>query len=244
MLPSSATAMKYLSILMSMAHNIPYSGISVNYGFAAEICCTNFASCGALVQNRQMLYNTQCFPWDYCVQKWERLMEEAKKRLKVYCETTFWSYLNGGRTPLSHIAVKQAFTRQWWQDIAPSCEIYVSQHVGNEAADGDPERAKMRQSSIATALFVDGLTDEVTALADVLLGSHAVPDKEITDALHIATASVYAMDVLLTWNCRHMANPVTLPKTSGIIVKAGYDCPIIITPQEFLERREEFGYGN
>ena len=171
-------------------------------------------------------------------------MEEAKKRLKVYCETTFWSYLNGGRTPLSHIAVKQAFTRQWWQDIAPSCEIYVSQHVGSEAADGDPERAKMRQTGIATALFVDGLTDEVTALADLLLGSHAVPDKEITDALHIATASVYAMDVLLTWNCRHMANPVTLPKTSGIIVKAGYDCPIIITPQEFLERREEFGYGN
>ena len=26
-------------------------------------------------------------------------MEEVKKRLKVYCETTFWSYLNGGRTP-------------------------------------------------------------------------------------------------------------------------------------------------
>ena len=29
-------------------------------------------------------------------------MEEAKQRLKVYCETTFWSYLNGGRTPLEH----------------------------------------------------------------------------------------------------------------------------------------------
>ena len=59
-----------------------------------------------------------------------KTMEETKQRLKVYCETSFWS------------------------------------------------------------------------LADVLLGSHAVPDKEITDALHIATASVYAMDVLLTWNCR------------------------------------------
>ena len=171
-------------------------------------------------------------------------MNEEKKKLKVYCETSFWSYLNGGMTPLQHIAVKQAFTRQWWQDIAPSCEIYVSQHVDSEAADGDPERAKRRKDSMVAALFVDGLTDEVTALADVLLGSHAVPDKEITDALHIATASVYAMDVLLTWNCRHMANPVTLPKTSAVIAKAGYNCPIIVTPQEFLERREEFGYGN
>lgn len=41
-------------------------------------------------------------------------MEEAKKRLKVYCETSFWSYLNGGRTPFSHIAVKQAFTALPW----------------------------------------------------------------------------------------------------------------------------------
>ena len=29
-------------------------------------------------------------------------MEEAKKRLKVYCETSFWSYLNGGRTPFPY----------------------------------------------------------------------------------------------------------------------------------------------
>ena len=171
-------------------------------------------------------------------------MENANKKLKVYCETSFWSYLNGGQTPLLHIAVKQAATRQWWQDIAPSCDIYVSQHVGGEAKDGDPDRAKLREASMSSALFVDGLTDEVSDLADILLGSHAVPDKEITDALHIATASVYAMDVLLTWNCRHMANPVTLPRTSAVIAKAGYNCPIIVTPQEFLDRKEEFGYGN
>ncbi len=49
------------------------------------------------------------------------------------------------------------------------------------------------------------------------------------------------MDVLLTLNCKHMANPVTLPKTVEVIMKAGYHAPIIITPNDFLERREEFG---
>ena len=39
----------------------------------------------------------------------------ADKKLKVYCETSFWSYLNGRPTPLQHIAVKQAATLQWWQ---------------------------------------------------------------------------------------------------------------------------------
>ena len=73
---------------------------------------------------------------------------------------------------------------------------------------------------------------------------HAVLDTETTDASHIATAAVYGMDVLLTWNCRHMANPVTLPKTAMLLGKSGYMCPIIITPQEFLDRKEEFGYEN
>ncbi len=45
------------------------------------------------------------------------------KKLKVYCETSFWSFLNGRPTPLAHIAVKQAATLQWWQEIAPKCDF-------------------------------------------------------------------------------------------------------------------------
>ncbi len=68
-----------------------------------------------------------------------------EKKLKVYCETTFWSYLNGRHTPLQHIAVKQAATLQWWQDIAPTCEIYVSQYVEDEVRDDDAAFASRRQ---------------------------------------------------------------------------------------------------
>ncbi len=41
-------------------------------------------------------------------------------KLKVYLETSFWSFLNGHPTPLQHIAIKQAATLQWWQEIAPN----------------------------------------------------------------------------------------------------------------------------
>ena len=73
-----------------------------------------------------------------------------------------------------------------------------------------------------------------------MLSGEAVPEQEVTDAAHIATASVYGMDVLLTWNCRHMANPVTLPRTAMIIGAEGYTCPVIITRAEILERKEGF----
>ena len=45
----------------------------------------------------------------------------------------------------------------------------------------------------------------------------------------------YGMDVLLTWNCRHMANEFTLPKTYGVLRDAGLKCPVIITPKRYME---------
>ena len=170
-------------------------------------------------------------------------MEETKQRLKVYCETTFWSYLNGRHTPLQHIAIKQAATLQWWQEIAPTCDIFISQYVNTESSDGDPVRAELRRKSLEGIAAIDGASDEVTDLAEALMSGHAVPDSEATDAFHIATAAVNGMDVLLTWNCKHMANPITLPVTASIIAKAGYRCPVIITPLDFIERKEELGYG-
>ena len=167
-------------------------------------------------------------------------MAEEKKKLKVYCETSFWSFLNGRPTPLAHIALKQAATLRWWQEIAPMCEIYISQFVDEESECGNRELSARRVKSLDAAIALDGKAPEVRELANVLLERHAVPEKEGTDASHIATAAVYGMDVLLTWNCRHMANPVTLPKTASIISSEGFQCPVIITPTEFLDRKEEF----
>ena len=162
-------------------------------------------------------------------------------KLKIYCETSFWSYLTGRQSADEKIARCQAFTLKWWQDIAPLCEIYISQYVKTEAAEGNPSRAVRRQQAMVDALDLDGYIDEVRALAKSLLSAHAVPETEPTDALHIATATIYQMDALLTWNCKHMANLVTMPKTAAIVAKAGYDCPVIITPDEFLAKKEAFG---
>ena len=162
-------------------------------------------------------------------------------KLKIYCETSFWSYLTGRQSSDERIACCQAFTLKWWEDIAPHCEIYVSQHVKTEAADGDPACSVRRQQAMVDALNLDGYIDEVQALAKALLSAHAVPKTEPTDALHIATATIYQMDALLTWNCKHMANPVALPKTISTITRSGYQSPVIITPEDFLSRREEFG---
>jgi hypothetical protein len=60
----------------------------------------------------------------------------------------------------------------------------------------------------------------------------ALPRKAREDALHIAVASVFHMDYLLTWNCRHIDNAQMKPIIRSVCLKQGFTCPEICTPEE------------
>ena len=161
-------------------------------------------------------------------------MEEAKK-LKVYVETSFVCYLTGDPTPNAKIAADQAYTRQWWNDNANRLDICVSEFVANECEVGRTDAVARRLEIVRMLHLVEPEVAEVSSLAKKLIAAHALPEGETTDALHIAAACVSGMDYLLTWNCKHMANPRTLPKTRQIVREAGYVCPLIMTPKTFIE---------
>ena len=72
-------------------------------------------------------------------------------------------------------------------------------------------------------------------IAQALIREHALPENETMDAYHIATAAFFGMDVLLTWNCKHIANEFTLPKTYLLLNKMGFRPPVIVTPKRFME---------
>ena len=156
-------------------------------------------------------------------------------RLKVYIETSFVSYLTGGPTSDAKIASDQAFTRKWWETEQDKCDCFVSPYTIDESSVGNTDSVERRMAVISGLSALSVNPDEVDALAERLLAEHAVPEKEYTDALHIAAAAVAGMDILLTWNCRHMANPHTLPKTRDIVTANGYTCPAIMTPKTFIE---------
>ena len=159
------------------------------------------------------------------------------ERLKVYLETSFVSYLTGGPTSDAKIASDQAFTRKWWETERDKCDCVVSEYTLDESAQGLPEMVDRRRRALEGVPVLDADIDAVTGLAERLLAGHAIPEKEVADAMHIAAASVAGVDILLTWNCRHMANPHTLPRTRDIVTAAGYICPAIMTPKTFIENQ-------
>ena len=159
----------------------------------------------------------------------------VESKLKVYLETSFVSYLTGGATINAKIAADQAYTRQWWECEKDKVLIFVSGYTLSECEDGNAEKSRRRLDAIRGIEILPDNIDKVILLARKLIDGHALPEGETTDALHIATAAVNGMDVLLTWNCKHMANPHTLPMTRKIIAEAGFFCPAIMTPKTFIE---------
>ena len=111
--------------------------------------------------------------------------------------------------------------------------MFVSQAVIDECTAGDPVAASERLA------FVDGIpvlamTLNTRALAEDVLRSVGLPSKAAIDAVHIATAAQNEMDYLLTWNCKHIANPSFRRKIEDVLADHGLASPVICTPQELI----------
>jgi hypothetical protein len=66
------------------------------------------------------------------------------------------------------------------------------------------------------------------------MASGLLPQKATRDAVHIAVSAVHNVDILLTWNCRHIANAAIMRELGDIVTKGGYALPILCTPEELL----------
>jgi hypothetical protein len=149
----------------------------------------------------------------------------------VYIKTTIVSYLvaNPSRDPI--LAAHQQLTRQWWQDQRPAYHCLVSGETLTEAARGDAEQAHLRLGALH-GLPVLPITAEVETLADAVLQSGSLPPAARSDAIHVAAATLAGVDFLLTWNCRHLANPHLQKQLRELMAKRGLTLPEICTPIE------------
>jgi hypothetical protein len=106
--------------------------------------------------------------------------------------------------------------------------------VVEEASAGDPQAARERIEALRT-IPVLPTAPEIIELAEFLVLGGGLPTKARLDALHIACASYHQVDILLTWNCAHIANPARLPVMRGLCAARGYKLPEVVTPFALME---------
>lgn len=59
-----------------------------------------------------------------------------------------------------------------------------------------------------------------------------IPQSASPDAFHIAIASFYKLDFLITWNCKHLAEGHRRKQIKLFNTSAGLYVPEIVTPLE------------
>ncbi len=151
----------------------------------------------------------------------------------VYLETTIPSFLVARPSRDLIRAARQQITREWWDTRRHEFELCVSQFVIDEAGDGEPDRA-LRRLELLQGVSLLEADEPAFELAEALTQERVLPQKAATDALHIAVATVHDVDILLTWNCTHLANPKLLGGVFRVIWSKGYRPPVICTPGEMM----------
>ena len=151
---------------------------------------------------------------------------------RVYIETSVVSYLTARPSRTIIGAAHQQLTQAWWER-RDDYELLISQAVRQECAAGNAEAAQRRLAALEGLDMLE-VTEEMITLAEEMIARQLVPAKALEDALHIAVSTLHHVDFLLTWNCRHIANPVIQEGIAEYLEQQGRFLPTICTPEELL----------
>jgi len=151
----------------------------------------------------------------------------------VYLETTFLSYLVARPSRDVIVAGHQQTTQDWWANRRALFQCSVSQVVIDEASVGDPAEVQKRAAIIAGLLILE-VTADAESLTQAILAANILPQHAFPDAAHVAVSAVHAVDFLLTWNCKHLANAQIARRIALVCEKLGHKMPIICTPDELM----------
>jgi len=129
------------------------------------------------------------------------------------------------------MVARRDWTRQWYDYAVDVHELVTSAAVLTELQK-DTFPGKQAAISQVASLTPLAITAEVQAIAAEYIKRLLMPSDPTGDALHLALASYYDCDFLLTWNCKHLANANTFDNIARVNGILGLSIPKLVTPLE------------
>jgi hypothetical protein len=83
------------------------------------------------------------------------------------------------------------------------------------------------------------ITKDVEQLAREYISEKVVGNTSIADCLHIALATIYDADVLVSWNFKHIVNINKIRGYNSVNYKYGHKILEIRTPREIIDYEEK-----
>jgi predicted nucleic acid-binding protein len=120
----------------------------------------------------------------------------------VYIDSTIPSYYFDERESLKTFV---EITKKWWEEERNKFDIFTSEETLNELNEGNyPNKIKVIEFAAELPLLPPD--ENIIEIAETYLENYMMPQVLKGDVIHLAYASYYKMDFLLTWNCNHLAN--------------------------------------
>jgi predicted nucleic acid-binding protein len=152
---------------------------------------------------------------------------------RAYVETTIPSFYYDFRGSPA-VTLRREATRRWWADAAERYELVTSVVVLQELGAGISERVPLRLA-LLTDIPAYGYFPRITEIVETYIKHKLMPAKPPEDAWHLALASFHDCDLIVTWNCRHLANPNKARHIRQINTLLELSVPRLVTPLDLLK---------
>jgi len=149
----------------------------------------------------------------------------------AYLDTTIPSFLFDSRQDLEIVA-RREHTKRWWSAFSNRLEVFISQAVMEELEGGDYGH-KTEALDFAAGLPMLEIVPQVEERAIVYVQNLVMPASP--DAAHLAVASYYECDFLVSWNMRHLVNPRKWQHIRNVNDARGWYTPLLQTPKMMVE---------
>ena len=116
-------------------------------------------------------------------------------------------------------------------------EIYTSELVMRELKKAqEPKKSKMLNlvEEYKPNINILEISDKVKYLGQLYIEKGVIPASHLFDSLHVAVASVYELDCIISYNFHHINRNKTRIMTASVNKEEGYDGIMIITAKEVL----------
>lgn len=156
----------------------------------------------------------------------------VKKALKLYLDTSIFNFAISKQG----VEAEKAATLKLLDQIRNErFETFVSEVVLREIARAKADKQR-DLLDVMKSLPLENLlmTPEVESLADKYIEEKIIPARYRDDALHMAVASVYHLDVVVSWNFEHLVKVKTRREVQGANTMMGYRTIDLATPMEVM----------
>jgi predicted nucleic acid-binding protein len=162
------------------------------------------------------------------------------KRLKIYFDTSVINFLFADDAP----QLREA-TIEFFEDCVNTqkYDVYISDLVIAEIQATKANEKRTQLLEVIDNYPIQSVTEqnstEIIKLANLYLNKGILPAKSNADAFHVAICVVNQIDILLTWNYKHLANINRKYKLKQVNLENNYLHPLeILTPFEVLDDEE------